>query len=222
MPAPLAVPLVVKGAALAGKLIPTLGKILGIAKTGKVLGPAAVSAGLQVLGGRDPVDIVKDTALDIGLSATGIGVLGKLGRLQKVGSPLRKTLLSKGAKEAVTYGTSIVGVPLVGGAIDTVAGGLASAVGLGGGDIEQNPGTLNPANLGMTTVPQASAVNAQLVPGGNPASDTIIGSYQRQLMDDLISKAYSGGLVGSMSPTQLDLGGGYSNEQVISGFGGFT
>jgi hypothetical protein len=221
MPAPLAVPLVVKGAALAGKLIPTLGKILSIAKTGKVMGPAAVSAGLQVLGGRDPVDIVKDTALDIGLSATGIGVLGKLGRLQKVGSPLRKTLLSKGAKEAVTYGTSIVGVPLVGGAIDTVAGGLASAVGLGGGDIEQNPGTLNPANLGMTTVPQASAVNAQLVPGGNPASSTIIGSYQRQLMDDLISKAYSGGLVGTMTPPQLDLGGGFSNNQVAADFGGF-
>ena len=221
MPAPLAVPLVVKGTALAGKLIPTLGKILSIAKTGKVMGPAAVSAGLQVLGGRDPVDIVKDTALDIGLSATGIGVLGKLGRLQKVGSPLRKTLLSKGAKEAVTYGTSIVGVPLVGGAIDTVAGGLASAVGLGGGDIEQNPGTLNPGNLGMTTVPQASAVNAQLVPGGNPASSTIIGSYQRQLMDDLISKAYSGGLVGSMSPPQLDLGGGFSNNQVAADFGGF-
>ena len=143
MPAPLlGIPLLAKGAALAGKLIPSLGKLLAIAKTGKVLGPATISAGVQTLAGRNPVDVAKDTALDIALSATGIGVLSKASRLAKPGSMLRKGLMSGAAKDAVTLGTSVLGVPLAAGAID----GSLSLVGLGGGDVQQSPGSLNPGN----------------------------------------------------------------------------
>jgi hypothetical protein len=67
-----------------------------------------------------------------------------------------------------------------------------------GGNKQQTPNTINPADLTMTSVPQASQAYANLVPGGvNPYANTVQGLTVNSMMQDIMSQTIAGGASGN-------------------------
>jgi hypothetical protein len=191
-------PLIPAAIATAGKFLPSLGAIGKLLFSKKVLAAPLALEGLQILGGTKSLgQSGKDFLIDVGLSATGLAGLQKAKALGK----LPKMLQGDAAENLLTGGLSLVGVPLVSSAVDSVLG-IGNQPRQTQGNVYQTPGTLNPADLLGTTVPESTNYYALQPPGGtDPSASILQGLEYNNLAGKMMQDAMQLGAMRDFSQT---------------------